>query len=174
MAVQIPVRLRSLATLGLFAFAGCAYHSYGLTVSPAPGFYEPAWKYLGAHGYAAAPNRVKGESFRMERWRADSVDQVRIFSGGGSPGSMSFYDLVGSGSGAYPAGYNRGVYQGGAYTSSGGYSAPGGPSGMVTLELTTYRVDARGVRHAVEPTDATLDELDSLITLVERVPPPKH
>jgi hypothetical protein len=171
-SVHIPARLRSLAVLGLLPLAGCDRHSYGLSVAPAPGYYEPAQNYLGAHGYAFTPSRAKGGAFQMERQRADSVDQVRIFSGGGSPGFMGFYSAPAGG--GYITGSNPGVVQTGYTSSTLGYSAPGGPSGMVTLELTTYRVDTHGVRHAVEPPDAALDELDSLIALVERAPPPKH
>ena len=53
-------------------------------------------------------------------------------------------------------------------TSSYSYSPARGPSGMLTLEMTTYKVDARGARREVEPSDAALDVLDSLIDIVRR------
>jgi len=159
MPVRDLVRARPIALFGLMVLAGCTYHSYGLTVEPM-GSVWAAEKFLAGHGFAEAAYSA-GDELSMERRRGDSVDHVRVFRGGGSPGVMSGATLAGSGNGVYA---RNGISQAAPVVSSGFYSpAVRGPSRLLTLEMTTYKVDAKGRRHEVEPTSAALDDLDSAI-----------
>ncbi|HEY2825227.1 MAG TPA: hypothetical protein VGI83_06755, partial [Gemmatimonadales bacterium] len=75
---------RPIMTIALALCAGaCAYHSYGLTVTPARNYASAAEHYLLQRGFVVAPPAPGDrDQLTMERQRGDSVDHVRLFRGG--------------------------------------------------------------------------------------------
>jgi hypothetical protein len=158
---------RSIVAGAVIAAVGaCAgHHTYGVSL-PDRTIWGAA-QYLedeGFHDVAALP----GEQLSMERQHGDSVDRVHFIRGGRAP-DMAGFTMPGSGGAAYLPG-GAGVAQG---VSSGGYMtglSGGGVSGNLVFEIMSYRVDRKGKRSAIEPSDVLFKQADSVITLVTGVP----
>ena len=155
-----------LLCLASAALAGCANHTYGVSVTPSAGVL-PASQYLTSQGFTSSGFQ-RGDVLSMQRRHGDSLDHVRIFRGGPSPGLPAWSS---SGSG-YAGGSGAAIPISAASSSGGMYSpgSPGGSSGKLTIEIATYRIDRDGKRHQIEPHSALFDQADSVITLMTRIP----